>query len=83
MKRIAIALFAFTLSGFMVVTAKQNAPTVTDAVQDQKILSLEEAQRTTTIIVQDIRDKQNYTLGGIAIVGLLIGHGILVARRNK
>ena len=73
----------FILATFMVIAAQdvkhqtREGQFVTqeaiDAVQNQKISTLEVLTLATAQVVQDIRDKQNWILGGLAVISLLVG----------
>ncbi len=89
-----LLVISISLSASMLVLARQDVPMyisakqyisqeAVDAVQNQKIISLEQLATATAVSVEDIRDKQSSILGGIAVLGLLFTGNIIVQLRGK
>jgi type II secretory pathway component PulM len=90
-------VFALSISSVLVLAMAQPAGEKTrsgqnlyqtqeahDAVQDEKIKELEQSKTLEASTVADIRDKQNYILGGMAAFGfLLTGLHVISLRKIK
>lgn len=89
-------IVAFILSGCLMFAATQgpgertrsgqnlyNTQEAHDAVQDEQIKELKADRTLGNAKLDDVTDKQNYTLGGIAVLSVLFTANAIVLHRKK